>query len=187
MLENLTHRGAVGADPLMGDGAGVLVQIPDGFFREEMARQNIDLPPAGQYGVGHWFMPRDAALCAHIDEIIREVGTFRRTAADRLPRRAGRQFVAVEGAGHRRRRALSSPGLYRPHSPISTMTRSTRRGFTCCARSSPAASTPRTTTVTSAPIACRCRRAPSSTRACSSPTRSAPTTRICPIRASKRR
>ena len=73
MLENLTHRGAVGADPLMGDGAGVLVQIPDGFFREEMARQNIDLPPAGQYGIGHWFMPRDAALCAHIDEIIREL------------------------------------------------------------------------------------------------------------------
>ena len=53
MLENLTHRGAVGADPLMGDGAGMLVQIPDRFFREEMAKQGIDLPPAGQYGVGH--------------------------------------------------------------------------------------------------------------------------------------
>jgi glutamate synthase (NADPH/NADH) large chain len=37
MLENLTHRGAVGADPLMGDGAGVLVQIPDRFFKAEMA------------------------------------------------------------------------------------------------------------------------------------------------------
>src|SRR5690606_39537532 len=36
MLENLTHRGAVGADPLVGDGAGILVQIPDRFFREEM-------------------------------------------------------------------------------------------------------------------------------------------------------
>ena len=70
MLQNLTHRGAVGADPLMGDGAGVLVQIPDRFFREEMARQGIELPPAGQYGVGHWFMPQDAALRAHIDEII---------------------------------------------------------------------------------------------------------------------
>src|SRR5690606_37858077 len=41
MLENLTHRGAVGADPLMGDGAGVLVQIPDRFFREEMAAQGV--------------------------------------------------------------------------------------------------------------------------------------------------
>src|SRR5690606_35034443 len=47
MLENLTHRGAVGADPLMGDGAGVLVQIPDRFFREEMAGQDIELPPPG--------------------------------------------------------------------------------------------------------------------------------------------
>ncbi len=72
MLQNLTHRGAVGADPLMGDGAGVLVQVPDKFFREEMARQGIDLPPAGQYGVGHWFMPQDAELRAHINEVIRE-------------------------------------------------------------------------------------------------------------------
>ena len=70
MLENLTHRGAVGADPLMGDGAGVLVQIPDRFFREEMAAQGIDLPPPGQYGVGHLFMPQDAALRAHVEDII---------------------------------------------------------------------------------------------------------------------
>lgn len=47
MLENLTHRGAVGTDPLVGDGAGVLVQIPDKFFRREMAKQGIELPPAG--------------------------------------------------------------------------------------------------------------------------------------------
>ena len=72
MLENLTHRGAVGADPLMGDGAGVLVQIPDSFFREEMAGQGIELPPVGQYGVGHWFMPQDKALRDHIDEVIIE-------------------------------------------------------------------------------------------------------------------
>jgi glutamate synthase (NADPH/NADH) large chain len=72
MLENLTHRGAVGADPLMGDGAGVLVQIPDRLYREEMARQGIELPVPGRYGVGHWFMPRDEALRAHVDDIIRE-------------------------------------------------------------------------------------------------------------------
>jgi len=72
MLENLTHRGAVGADPLVGDGAGVLVQIPDRFFREEMAKLDVELPPAGQYGVGHWFMPRDPEQQAHIDEIIRD-------------------------------------------------------------------------------------------------------------------
>ncbi|MBX3566976.1 MAG: glutamate synthase subunit alpha, partial [Rhizobiaceae bacterium] len=72
MLENLTHRGAVGADPLMGDGAGVLVQVPDRFFREEMAAIGVELPPAGQYGVGHWFMPQDAGKRAHVEDIIRE-------------------------------------------------------------------------------------------------------------------
>jgi Glutamate synthase domain 1 len=41
ILENLDHRGAVGADPLMGDGAGILIQIPDGFYREEMAKQGV--------------------------------------------------------------------------------------------------------------------------------------------------
>ncbi|MEQ1944754.1 glutamate synthase large subunit [Mesorhizobium sp. VNQ89] len=72
MLENLTHRGAVGADPLMGDGAGVLVQIPDRFFREEMAGRGVTLPPAGQYGVGHWFMPQDEALRQHVNDVILE-------------------------------------------------------------------------------------------------------------------
>jgi glutamate synthase (NADPH/NADH) large chain len=72
MLENLTHRGAVGADPLVGDGAGVLVQVPDRFFRREMAKLGVELPPSGQYGVGHWFMPQDAAARAHIDDIILE-------------------------------------------------------------------------------------------------------------------
>jgi glutamate synthase (NADPH/NADH) large chain len=45
ILKNLDHRGAVGADPLMGDGAGILIQIPDAFFREEMAKQGVTLPP----------------------------------------------------------------------------------------------------------------------------------------------
>jgi glutamate synthase (NADPH/NADH) large chain len=72
MLENLTHRGAVGADPLMGDGAGVLVQIPDRFFREEMAAQGVELPAPGHYAVGHWFMPQDEAARAHVEEIIAE-------------------------------------------------------------------------------------------------------------------
>jgi glutamate synthase (NADPH/NADH) large chain len=72
MLENLTHRGAVGADPLMGDGAGVLVQIPDRFFREEMGSQGIELPAPGSYAVGHWFMPQDATARIHVEEIIAE-------------------------------------------------------------------------------------------------------------------
>ena len=73
ILENLTHRGAVGADPLMGDGAGILVQIPDRFFREEMAAQGVVLPKAGEYAVGHFFMPRNDAQIAHFKDVIANV------------------------------------------------------------------------------------------------------------------
>ena len=73
MLENLTHRGAVGADPLMGDGAGMLVQIPDGFFRQDMTEQGIELPDAGLYAVGHIFMPQDHVLRANLEQIITDV------------------------------------------------------------------------------------------------------------------
>jgi glutamate synthase (NADPH) large chain len=52
ILANLDHRGAVGADKLMGDGAGILIQIPDEYYRGEMALQGIELPPPGEYGVG---------------------------------------------------------------------------------------------------------------------------------------
>ncbi len=61
ILRNLDHRGAVGADPLMGDGAGILIQIPDQFYREEMALQGIQLPPPGEYGVGMIFLPKEHA------------------------------------------------------------------------------------------------------------------------------
>ena len=61
ILENLDHRGAVGADELMGDGAGILIQIPDQFYREEMAKQSIKLPPEGEYGVGMVFLPKENA------------------------------------------------------------------------------------------------------------------------------
>ncbi len=73
MLENLTHRGAVGADPLMGDGAGMLVQIPDDFLREDMADRGIVLPEVGHYAVGYLFMPQDDDLRTHIEDIIAEV------------------------------------------------------------------------------------------------------------------
>ena len=61
ILKNLDHRGAVGGDPLMGDGAGILIQIPDGFFREEMAKQGVTLPRAGDYGIGMVFLPKESA------------------------------------------------------------------------------------------------------------------------------
>lgn len=61
ILKNLDHRGAVGADPLQGDGAGILIQIPDQFYREEMSSQGVELPAFGEYGVGMLFLPREAA------------------------------------------------------------------------------------------------------------------------------
>ncbi|MGQ2978969.1 MAG: glutamate synthase central domain-containing protein, partial [Polaromonas sp.] len=61
ILENLDHRGAVGADKLMGDGAGILIQLPDALYREEMAKQGIQLPPPGEYGVGMVFLPKEHA------------------------------------------------------------------------------------------------------------------------------
>jgi glutamate synthase (NADPH) large chain len=61
ILENLDHRGAVGADKLMGDGAGILIQLPDVLYREEMAAQGVELPPPGEYGVGMIFLPKEHA------------------------------------------------------------------------------------------------------------------------------
>jgi len=61
ILENLEHRGAVGADPLAGDGAGLLLQIPDQFFREECAANGVALPAEGAYGVGMLFLPQNRA------------------------------------------------------------------------------------------------------------------------------
>ncbi|NTV86411.1 MAG: glutamate synthase subunit alpha, partial [Burkholderiaceae bacterium] len=61
ILENLDHRGAVGADKLMGDGAGILIQLPDALYREEMGKQGVELPPPGEYGVGMIFLPKEHA------------------------------------------------------------------------------------------------------------------------------
>ena len=63
LLTNLTHRGAVGADPKAGDGAGILIQIPDTFLR---AQCGFDLPKQGDYAVGMVFLPQDTkerAVC----------------------------------------------------------------------------------------------------------------------------
>src|SRR5690606_24943579 len=59
ILENLEHRGAVGADPLAGDGAGILIQTPDAFLRAVAAEQNIQLPEIGHYAAGMVFLPKD--------------------------------------------------------------------------------------------------------------------------------
>ncbi len=61
ILKNLTHRGATGADPLQGDGAGILIQMPDAFLRRACGRQGLTLPAVGQYGVGMVFLPKEPA------------------------------------------------------------------------------------------------------------------------------
>ena len=66
VLEKLSHRGARGAEPNTGDGAGILTQLPHAFFAAEAARLGFALPPPGDYGVGMLFLPRDAvrrAVC----------------------------------------------------------------------------------------------------------------------------
>src|SRR3569832_3034715 len=58
----------------MGDGAGILIQIPDQYYREEMAKQNVTLPPPGEYGVGMVFLPKEhASRLACEQEIERSV------------------------------------------------------------------------------------------------------------------
>ena len=74
-LANLDHRGATGADPLVGDGAGILSQVPDRFLREVV---DFELPEAGHYAVGIAYVPTDASeretMTQRIDEIVREEG-----------------------------------------------------------------------------------------------------------------
>jgi len=75
VLVNLTHRGAVGADPKTGDGAGILVQIPDELFRISCDNLGFELPKAGKYAVGMIFLPKEPALrfqCEGIFERIAE-------------------------------------------------------------------------------------------------------------------
>ncbi len=70
ILENLAHRGAVAADPLAGDGSGILIQLPDRLLRAEAQRLKFKLPPAGSYGVGMVFLPRHAETRADCEETI---------------------------------------------------------------------------------------------------------------------
>jgi glutamate synthase (NADPH) large chain len=68
ILANLDHRGAVGADPLLGDGAGILIQIPDPLFRKWAKAEGYDLPQPGDYAIAMCMMPQDAAARAFVTE-----------------------------------------------------------------------------------------------------------------------
>ncbi|MDN3646730.1 glutamate synthase large subunit [Pontixanthobacter aestiaquae] len=68
ILGNIDHRGAVGADPLLGDGAGILLQIPDPIFRKWADGAGKTLPQPGDYAVAMCFMPQDEAARAFVTE-----------------------------------------------------------------------------------------------------------------------
>ncbi len=77
VLKNLQHRGAVGGDSLTGDGAGIMIQIPDAFLRRQI--KGFTLPEAGRYAAGMLFLPSDehaAAVCRKITEDVIAAGEF---------------------------------------------------------------------------------------------------------------
>ncbi len=73
LLTNLTHRGAVGADPYAGDGAGILIQMPDAFLRAECEKQGLSLPTAGDYAVGMVFLPGDTSDRTRCETLLTEI------------------------------------------------------------------------------------------------------------------
>ena len=73
ILVNLEHRGAVGADPRAGDGAGILVQIPHKFFAKKAAELGFSLPQPGHYAVGALFLPHDDAWRQEIMDTYAEI------------------------------------------------------------------------------------------------------------------
>ncbi len=78
ILINLDHRGARGADPHTGDGAGIMMQVPHNFLKEKCADEGFELPPAGRYAVGMFFLPWDDGArlrCMHLlEEVVRRKG-----------------------------------------------------------------------------------------------------------------
>ncbi|MBI5526757.1 MAG: glutamate synthase large subunit [Deltaproteobacteria bacterium] len=73
MIENMEHRGATGAEPESGDGAGIMVLTPDAFLRRACGRLGIELPPAGQYAVGMVFLPRDDGARRECETVLEDV------------------------------------------------------------------------------------------------------------------
>ena len=69
LLRNMEHRGASGADAGTGDGAGILIQIPDGFLREILP---FSLPRSGRYGVGMAFLSTEANACMHMRNMVEQ-------------------------------------------------------------------------------------------------------------------
>jgi glutamate synthase (NADPH/NADH) large chain len=95
ILKNLDHRGAVGADPLLGDGAGILIQLPDALFRKWAKGEGRELPQPGDYAVAMCFLPQDQASRDFV------VGTFEKFIAKEGQRLIGWRDVpiCIDGLG----------------------------------------------------------------------------------------
>ena len=90
-LRNLDHRGATGADPKTGDGAGILMQVPDAFLRAEVP---FDLPRQGAYAVGNAFLPTDPDLAAKAKAGIEQIAAEEHLTVLGVARRPHRRRLA---------------------------------------------------------------------------------------------
>ncbi len=93
ILKNIDHRGAVGADPLLGDGAGILIQLPDTLFRKWADGEGLKLPEPGDYAVAMCFLPRDEAAREFV------IGTLEKFIAKEGQRLIGWRDVPVSTEG----------------------------------------------------------------------------------------
>ena len=89
VLVRLQHRGACGCDPESGDGAGILIQLPDEFMRQEAGKLGIELPEPGAYAVGMMFLSRDEAE-----------QTWQRETFERLVAEEGQQVLGWRDVPH---------------------------------------------------------------------------------------
>ncbi len=93
ILKNLTHRGAVGADPLSGDGAGILMQMPDEFIQAATKEEGIALPSLGNYGILMAFIPREEDVAKKIKD------TFERLVDQEGQKFLGWRDVPTDNSG----------------------------------------------------------------------------------------
>ncbi|MFM2301033.1 MAG: glutamate synthase large subunit [Pseudomonadota bacterium] len=93
ILKNIDHRGAVGADPLLGDGAGILIQTPDALFRKWADKEGLKLPQPGDYAVAMCFLPQDEAAREFV------IGTLEKFIAKEGQRLIGWRDVPVTTKG----------------------------------------------------------------------------------------
>ena len=170
ILRNLTHRGATGYDPKLGDGAGILIQLPDAFLREEMAKLGMELPAErANMPCGMVFLPQSSQRPRGLRIRHRAHHQGRRPDFAWLARRAARQpRPGRSGEGDR---TGDAPGVHRPRHVTD------RRARAQAVRHSQA-HRPRHPRIEArrrqgSSTCRRCPRARWSTRACCSPTRSA--------------